>query len=300
MKKVSAFLTYLGAILYPLISDPHLYANDCSPPDYAESWETPWECGEDCQIVCPEVCPEVCDVKLAYHTKGHQLYLGTDVYYVDRTKVGGTKQTGVLGGIKVGYDYIKRYKFYYGIEGLYAGGKLTGKSSQGNRLKSNYTDAYAEGRFGYTIQQKCGWRCALIPFVGGGYYLEKNNYVRPSPIPIHSKISYAYFTGGFLSQVSPLDNLDVQLNFKVRYMWDPQNCVSNDPEADSCKMLVKNQRLQYRVDLPFIYHYNSCVLLSFGPFYDYRHYGGQDSYPYNFIETTVRNYGATLKCIFNF
>jgi hypothetical protein len=300
MKKVSAFLVYLGVVLYPLISVTHLQATSCCSPEYEGSCETAWEGQEVCQEQCLEECPELCNVKQAYHTKGHQLYLGTDVYYIDRTKVGGTKQTGVLGGIKVGYDYIKRYKFYYGLEGLYAGGELTGKSSQGNRLKSNYTDAYAEGRFGYTIQQKCGYRCAFIPFVGGGYYLEKNNFVRPSPIPIHSKITFCYFTGGFLSQVSPLENLDVQLNFKIRYMWDPQNSVSNDPKADSCKMLIKNQRLQYRVDLPFIYHWNSCFLLSIGPFYDYRHYGGLDCYPYNFIETTVRNYGVSLKCIYNF
>lgn len=285
MKKVCVFLAYVGVGLYPLISAASLQASSFCP-----------------EIECEEACEQqdVCDFKEIYCVKGNQLYLGSDIYYTERSKAGGTKQTGALYGVRAGYDYIKRYKFYLGAEALYAGGTLTGRSGKGNRLKSNYTDLYAEGRFGYTLQQKCDYRLAFTPFLGGGYYQEKNNFIRPSPISMHSKITFYYFTGGFLSQASPTPYLDVQLNFKVRYMWDPKNSINNDPEVDSCCMLIRNQRLQYRVDLPFIYHWSSCFLLSAGPFYDYRHYGGHVNFPFDFVETTVRNYGLSLKFIYNF
>lgn len=232
--------------------------------------------------------------------KGHMPYIGTDIYYAQRTREGGTKQSGPMAGVRIGYDYIKRYRPYIGIEGVWAQGTLTGKSSDGNRVKNNFTDMYAEGRIGYTLQQKAGWRAFFTPFVGGGYLEEKSKFVSPTPLHIHATIKFGYITAGFLSGLTLTPRWDMGLFFKMRYMWEPKNYVTHDPDYDDSKMLIKNERLQYRVELPFIYKWNTRLLVTLGPFYEYRHYGHHVNFPFDFHETTMQMYGGTLRFIYNF
>lgn len=297
MNKTFALTAYFSFLLYPLF----FMANVDTPCLNIETNDIHDE---------NKLVNETSQPQETFKIKGHQLYLGSEIYYGDRVrqcdveegKKKNSTQTGAIYGIKGGYDYIKRYKFYWGAEALYARGTLRGHSAKGNDIKSIFTNTFAEGRFGYTFQQKSGYRVSLTPFIGGGYYEEKNNLTHPSPISIHNKITFYYFTAGFLSQASLTQCLDVGLNFKVRYMWDPKNCVTHDPDpkVNDCTMTINNQKLQYRVDLPFIYHWKSCVLLSLGPFYEYRHYGRQVNFPYDFFETTMRSYGLSFKFIYNF
>lgn len=232
--------------------------------------------------------------------QGHLPYIGSDIYYVHRSRENGSKQSGPVAGVRVGYDYIKRYRPYFGIEGVWAQGTLTGHSGEGKRTKATFTDMYAEGRVGYTLQQKAGWQAFFTPFVGGGYLEEKTNFVSPSPSRYHNKLKFPYVTAGFLSGLTLMPRLDLGLSFKLRYMWEPKNCVTHDPKFDDSEQLIKNEKLQYRVELPFIYKWNKRFLISLGPFYEYRHYGSHANFPSNFFETTLQMYGGTLRLIYNF
>jgi hypothetical protein len=232
-----------------------------------------------------------------WKTGRHQLYVGPEFAYVNRLREGGTRQKGLLYGGRVGYDHIKRFKFYWGFEGWFGSGRLHGKSSNDNRLRSNFTDTTIEGRFGYTFQQKCGYRISLTPFIGGGYVLEKNNFIRPSPLKVHFRLHYYYGCAGFLSQATILPRFDIGLNFKAFYPYDGRNKVTHDPEHDSQNMLFK-ERWMYRLELPLTYHWRQDILLRLDPFYEYREYGKHANYPFDFLETKLRFYGATLKFVY--
>lgn len=228
---------------------------------------------------------------------GNQLYIGPEIYHVERKREGGTTQTGMIYGVRAGYDHIRRYTFYLGFETLYGKGRLHGTSPAGNRLKSIFRDGYVEGRFGYTFQQKCGYRFAFTPYIGGGYAKECNNFIKPSPLTIHMEMKYKYFCGGFLSKMSWTPHFDMGMNFKVKYTFEPQNSVSNDSKFDESDMLVKEE-FQYRGELPLTYHWCQEWQISLVPFYEFRHYGGHVNYPFDFFDTKLNIYGATLKLIY--
>lgn len=233
---------------------------------------------------------------LLAHSTPHQFYIGPEIYHVSRSKSGGAKQDGTVYAGKIGYDYIKRYCFYFGAEALYGSGTLTGKAN-GERLKSRFIDAYAEGRIGYTFQQKCGCRLAFTPYVGGGYASEKNNFVHPSPLDVHFEIRYPYVCTGFLSSMKFNERWDVGINFKAKYPYDPRNHVTHDPDFDDSKMLVK-ECWHYRIEIPITYQLSCPWHISFVPFYEYRKYGNQANFPFDFVETQLHTYGALLKFMY--
>jgi len=249
----------------------------------------------DFAVPCETVC------QMPSTKRKHQFYIGPEIYHVHRNREGGTKQNGTIYGVRGGYDRIKRYHFYWGFDALYGKGTLDGKSGAGNKIKSTFTDTFAEGRFGYTFQQKCGYRLSLTPFGGVGYMSERNNFKRPSPIPAHFNIRSWYGVAGFLSQASPTDRFDIGINFKARFLYDPKCKVSHDPDSENSTQLI-NEKIHYRVELPLTYHYWECCdnfLISLVPFYEFRQYGKRVNYPFDFFGTKLNIYGATLKFIYN-
>lgn len=235
-------------------------------------------------------------------TGRHQFYIGPEIYHVHRNREGGTKQNGTIYGVRAGYDRIKRYHFYWGFDALYGKGTLDGKSGGGHKLKSTFSDLFAEGRFGYTFQQKCGYRFSLTPFGGFGYMNERNNFKHPSPIPAHFHIRSWYGVAGFLSQASLTNCFDIGINFKARFLYEPKCKVSHDPDSDDSTQLI-NEKIHYRVELPLTYHYPECCdrfLISLVPFYEFRQYGKRVNYPFDFFDTKLNIYGATLKLIYTF
>lgn len=244
-------------------------------------------------------CEVICQAPL--NQRGHQFYVGPEIYHVHRNREGGTKQNGTVYGVRTGYDRIKRCRLYWGFDALYGQGTLDGKSGAGNKIKSTFTDIFAEGRFGYTFQQKHGYRLSLTPFGGVGYMSERNNFKHPSPIPVHFDIKSWYGVAGFLSQATVTDRCDIGLNFKARFLYDPKCKVSHDPESENSTQLI-NEKIHYRVELPLSYRYWECsdsLLISLVPFYEFRQYGKRVNYPFDFLETRLNIYGATLKFIYN-
>ena len=188
-------------------------------------------------------------------------------------------------GVRINMDRVKRYKYYWGADFLWAKGTLHGNGT-GSRLKSTLTDENIEARFGYTFGAK-RWRCASItPFVGLGYFIEKNHYEHPSPLKVHFKNTFGYVPVGFLSQVFIFPNLSVGCNFKVRFLFDAINKVSNDPDYKSFYQNYE-QKLQYRVEIPIDYFFtylDKPFGISLAPFYEYRSYGHSVNFPFDFPE----------------
>lgn len=250
-----------------------------SAQDYTEC-QPEAECLQDCKPKCPQ----------------HLFYVGPEAYYMRRVKEGGTKQHGVLGGVRAGYDRIKRYGLYWGIEGYYATGTLRGKSATNAKLVSRVQDSEIEGRIGYTFNRKTGFSAFFTPFGGYGYFCQRNNFRHPSPIHLHFRDHFQYAVAGFLSSLFINPCLSVGANFKVKFMIDGKSQIGNDPKFENSTLLMNNKE-QYSLDLPI--NYAVCFQehifdLSFVPFFQYRHYGGRENYPFDFIDTKFWVYGGRL------
>lgn len=229
----------------------------------------------------------------------HQFVIGPEWYYVDRVKCGGTKQNGNLFGVRLGYDRLKRFGFYWGIDGLIAHGRLKGHAGSGHKLHSRLTDSSVEGRLGFTFQQKTGWQCALTPYAGVGYFNETNKFKHPSPVTAHFKTYFPYAAVGFLSWMHPCDRVELGLNFKAKIPFEPKCRVTNDPEHKRVTQRI-DERMHYRVELPLTYRL-SCdghTGVSLIPFYEYRKYDHYPNFPFNFIKTIYNNYGLTLEFVY--
>jgi hypothetical protein len=230
-----------------------------------------------------------------------EAYVGPEIYYMHRTKEGGAYQSGILYGVRCGYDHIHRYKFYWGVDALWAQGTLKGENQE-NDLKSKFTDINVEARVGYTFQSKC-WHCAsFTPYTGGGYFWENNYYQHPSPLPVHFKNRFSYIPIGFLSQIFITPNWSIGVNFKVRYLLEAKQYVTHDPDHEKITQSYE-ERLQYRAEMPVNYFFcwgKHSLAISLVPFYEYRPYGHRANFPFDFLETKLKLYGATFKLLYLF
>lgn len=230
-----------------------------------------------------------------------EAFIGPEIYHVQRTKEGGSKQSGTLYGVRLGFDDICRCKFYYGVDVLWARGILSGKTEE-NRLKSELTDCNVEARIGYFFQKK-NWCCfSITPFVGGGCFWENNLYQSPSPLHIHFKNRFYYLPFGFLSQILLAPEWGIGFNVKLRYLFNSKIFVTNDPEHGNSTQLY-DEHLQYRYELPLTYFRcwkGHSLAASFIPFYECRPYGYRPNFPFDFLETKFQLYGITLKVLYLF
>lgn len=232
----------------------------------------------------------------------HQVYIESEFYQVHRQKAGGSKQNGWLYGGRIGYDRIKRCRIYWGLEGLYATGTLKGKNPARQKLKSKLTDENIEGRLGYTIQLKRTWFPTLVPFIGYGYFRETNDFKHPSPLPIKIRTKFDYFTVGFISQIYPHPLWVVGANFKARFLFNSKCKISDDPYFSDATQNFEH-KVQYRAEVPITYRLNKwCdrLALSVIPFYEFRHYGEQANFPFDFKETKLNIYGFDLRLTYLF
>lgn len=232
----------------------------------------------------------------------YKVSIGPEFYRFCREREGGTSQSGYMWGGRLELERKKPWAFYAGISALYARGVLNGGSIDSitedhNRLRSHVTDGDIEGRVGFNFQT-CSQRVfSFTPFLGGGYFREMHRYVSPSPLTIHFCNSFSYACGGFLSTFDLTPSWEIGLNFKVRYMVDAKNKITHDPdpEVDDITIGIGN-RFHYRAELPINYYFSSCeypLEASIIPFYEFRHYGEQPNFPFDFLETKIKLYGVT-------
>jgi hypothetical protein len=226
----------------------------------------------------------------------HQMSLGPQGCHVKRVKKGGTQQDGEVYGVSFSYDRLKYWGWYWGVGADYASGVLDGHSGNRKPLKSHFKDGQVDGRFGYTFQQAEGFQVALTPFIGGGYAVEKNDFVSPSPLPVHFKTRYAFVEWGVLSWAHVYGRVEAGLNVKMRLPLAPKCWVSNDPKYEPMTQRM-GDRVQYRVDLPITYRlgFRDHVNVVVDPFFEYRSYGGHVNYPFDYFETKFTLWGVALQ-----
>ncbi len=232
----------------------------------------------------------------------HQLSLGPEICYLTRTREGGTEQSGTLYGFRAIFDSLERYKIYYGLEGAYAAGILKGHSGSDIRLKSVFSQGNLEGRLGYTFQSQSKQYISLTPYGSVGYFLELNNYKKPSPMHIHFRNRFFYGGVGCMLKGCLRPCLDFALNVSVRYSIDGKMTASHDPEFDSSTIKYM-QKMLCRVSLPLNYHYRATNLrhcFTCTPFFEYRHYGKKRAIPFDFLDTRIRCWGVDLMYSFCF
>lgn len=227
------------------------------------------------------------------------VWISPEVYNVHRTRQGGTRQNGWAGGVRLGYDRIKDWGFYWGADTSWAQGPLKGRSGGHDRIKSTLTDISVEGRAGFTFSHPCVPAVFFTPYAGYGYFQETNDFRAPSPVPAKFRIQYRYaaFGGILFKQFSAQWGAGV--NFKCRWMIDGDCRVTNDPDFNSLTMKVE-EKPQYRLELPVVYYPGCLPFFCLSPFYEYRQYGEHPNFPFDFMETKLQVLGISLKIIWDF
>lgn len=238
----------------------------------------------------------------AYAQCSYFVSAGPETYYFHRLRDGGTHQEGRIDGISVGIDRLKRYGIYIGGEYLYATGRLKGRTGRGSPLTSELTDEIYEIRLGFTLQQNKHGCPFFTPFGGWGFFREINDFKPPSPLPCKFTDTFNYIVAGFLSGVNLTPLLSMGVNFKLKFMQDGKSKVTDDPLFDDVTLMMKEE-IQARVDVPFVFfpcHSWLGLGFQFSPFYEYRHFGGREGFPFNFRDTKFQLYGAKFTLMYRF
>lgn len=227
--------------------------------------------------------------------------IGPEIYSVHRTKKQGAKQEGTLYGFRATVEHWLPSKYYWGVDFLWAKGELKGHSEE-VVLKSTMIDQNLEVRFGYTFACRIFPSVLFTPFAGVGSFCEQNNYKNPSPLKVHFKNAFGYVPLGFLFRYFFNPSLSLGCNFKARYLFQSSNKVSKDPDYGVLLQHYK-ENWQYRLELPcsysFLFGCRPCSLI-ISPFYEYRSYGYQVNFPFDFIETKFNLYGLNIKLLSTF
>jgi len=228
--------------------------------------------------------------------------VGPEVYHIQRVREGGTGQNGSLTGVKISIERIMRHGAYFGIDYLYAEGGLIGSNATGRPLLSELTDEIVEMRCGFTLQQNDCRRSFITPFAGWGHFREVNAFSLPSPIPCKFTDTFDYVVVGFLSGVNITRLLSIGINFKLRFMQNGTSEVSDDPIFDRVTLQMQEE-IHARLDIPLLlfprYPRRSLGCL-FSPFFEYRHFGGREGFPFNFRYTKFYLHGARFALIYRF
>lgn len=226
----------------------------------------------------------------------HRLFIGPEVYYSKRTKEGGAHQDGWLYGGHGTFERRKHGGLYYAIDGYYATGDMKGKTAAGKTLKSEITDREIEGRLGYSLCIKSWKKLNIIPYGTYGDFYCTNDFKKPSPLPCTYHEHYQYAGGGLDVSFFPAPCLECGVNAAAKYMLNGKCKIKDDPDYDDLNLIIES-KLQYEIDLNFRYFTvwkNKPINALFTPFYRYRHFGGRMNWPFDYIDTKFKNYGARI------
>jgi len=220
--------------------------------------------------------------------------IGPEVFYMRRMRDGGTKQIGQMDGISVDYNRLRRYRWYFGASFDYAQGRLKGHNGAQADLTSTLTNKIWEGRFGYNFQRRGARGYFIAPYGGYGYFDEINAFHEPTTVRF--KNTFNFTTAGFLSGVNLSSVFSMWINFKMRFMLNGTSKITNDPAVGDNTLLMTNEVLAL-VEVPLIFS-PSCVRMGLefvaAPFYEYRHFGGREGFPFDYIDTKYNLYGASF------
>lgn len=203
-------------------------------------------------------------------------------------------------GGRLRYERIKEWSLYFGADISYAEGRLRGESGSESKIYSNLIDTSLEGRLGYTFCFHFQYKFLFTPFLGIGYFWEKNNFRHPSPIPVHFRNTFSYLPIGFETSIT-FNRWEIGFRVTSRHIWKHAVKVTQDPNFDKMQ-LHYIEKTQYRLEAPitFFSEYFCQNQIRFTPFWEHRHYGHLANFPFDFLETKFRLFGADLQLLFIF
>ncbi len=226
----------------------------------------------------------------------YHLSVGPEAYHLVRKKDGGSRQKGVLGGVAGCFERWRPNGFYWGVEGSCASGRLRGHTPRGAKIVSRLTEKQIEGRLGYNITADSN-RFELVPFVSGGKYECENKFFPPSPMPTTFTDRFDFVGIGFYLVGRLTDSFSYGLMFQGHYSLNAWNEMTGDPGFEDVQTRI-NSAWQYQIELPLTYGVGcDSWALQVVPFYYYRHFGGMEAFPLDFIDTRFAICGVRLTLV---
>jgi hypothetical protein len=157
-----------------------------------------------------------------YHDQGDVSHWDmSELYNVDYTA------NAVLGGLRLGYDYLKPKALYFGTDGLVAMGMKFIKSewthwagyptylyTRNQQFQDTPLFANLEQRCGYTFQSPISPRSTLTPFIGIGWY-----YIRSQFNNGRIFANWFYGAAGYRAAYQFCEDLSVGFNLKAMYTF---------------------------------------------------------------------------------
>jgi hypothetical protein len=224
---------------------------------------------------------------------------GIEVSHMRRARAGGTEQNGRMEGYRLSYDLIKPSSIYVGVDHFHGQAPMRGYSGTGRPLYSIITDNITELRLGYTLQANARREAFFSPFTGYGFFKEQNDFLHPSTLTLTFTDRFNYIDAGFLSGINISRLVSLGVNFKLMFMLDGTSLISNDPQEEDLSLQMTNE-INSRIELPIMASSGSRpiqLLVAAVPFAEFRHFGGKEGFPYDFIDTKFSLIGGRISII---
>lgn len=233
-------------------------------------------------------CPSVC----AHET--HFCSAGAELSRMKRMRDGGAQQWGAMQGMRLSYDFIRPASWYVGGDYFYGQANMEGHSGAQRPIASVITDSIIEGRLGYTFQNTGGRHYFFSLFGGYGVFEERNSFAPPTPLQVTFTDIFAYIPVGFLSAVQLCPIWSMGVNFKAMFMLDGRSYVTDDPVNGDNTLIMTNE-VNVRIEFP-LYSSAPCTPICFAlvPFAEFRHFGGREGFPFDFIDTKFNLIGGRI------
>lgn len=239
---------------------------------------------------------------LAHSLGPHTFYVGPEFAHYQRKREGGSKQSGHLVGGHFRYDRISPCSFYWALDAHYDTGWASGKTASGSKIKSTLNEYEFEGRLGYSFFKPTISNLLIIPYATYSYFYGLNEFHKPSPVrcKLHDHLNLA--GGGLWVSFCLTDCCRVGIDFTGKYIVSGKNRITDDPDYDDVKLAIES-KWQYEIEVPIEFSIpccDRCLEFRFVPFYSFRHLGGKPNYPFDYIETKYKIYGAQFMLFLGF
>ena len=234
----------------------------------------------------------------------HSLFIDQELYHMRRSK-SGSRQTGYLFGQGICYRNIRPRAIYWAGDIFFGRGTLRGSTRFGSPLKSKKQDLTVEGRVGYNFHWTLKYPFSFVLFGGGGNFSGKNNFVTSPGGAIHINNSYKYIVLGMHTRCYLTEVFSFGVDYKVQCMMDGKSKITNDPTYGRVDLMIEGQT-GHTLELPVHWHLsknknkNLNMDLALTPYYQFRHYGGRENFPFDFVDTKYYLHGIKLTLSFLF
>lgn len=250
------------------------------------------------------VCALLCSFSLeALRFRGpHRYTIGPEMFYTYRTRDGGSWQDGAVAGGQIKYERFRRSALYWAALYTAGYGELSGEDGGGDPIRSRLFQQDAEGRLGYNFQWKNSWKPYILPFVGYGYFFQRNSFMNNAPVQINLTNQFCYTALGLQWGFNLTRYTTFSFLGKADWMVDGTQELSG-AAVDERVTLSMEEKWQFTIELPIEHHRRldrCCLFLVATPFMRLRHYGGMAGFPFDFAETRFREFGARISVGYDF